>query len=94
MSGGVETATTDTMMCCASCGKAAVDDVKLKKCACDLVKYCSVDCQKNLVQSIKKHAKSGWLKYVMIGCSLNLMRAILENVRFAVCHCRLVERNG
>ena len=33
-------------MCCASCGKAAVDDVKLKKCACDLVKYCSVDCQK------------------------------------------------
>src|SRR6056300_180744 len=32
---------------CASCGKAAVDDVKLKKCACNLVKYCSVECQKN-----------------------------------------------
>jgi tetratricopeptide (TPR) repeat protein len=33
---------------CASCGKAAVDDVKLKLCtACDLVKYCSVECQKN-----------------------------------------------
>ena len=32
---------------CASCGKPAVDDVKLKKCACDLVKYCSVDCQKD-----------------------------------------------
>jgi tetratricopeptide (TPR) repeat protein len=32
---------------CANCGKAAVDDVKLKKCACNLVKYCSVDCQKN-----------------------------------------------
>jgi tetratricopeptide (TPR) repeat protein len=33
--------------CCANCGKAAVDNVKLKKCACNLVQYCSVDCQKN-----------------------------------------------
>jgi tetratricopeptide (TPR) repeat protein len=33
---------------CASCGKAAVDNVKLKACtACKLVKYCSVGCQKN-----------------------------------------------
>ncbi len=33
---------------CANCGKSAVDDVKLKICtACKLVKYCSVDCQKN-----------------------------------------------
>ena len=33
---------------CASCGKAAVDNLKLKMCtACKLVKYCSVDCQKN-----------------------------------------------
>jgi tetratricopeptide (TPR) repeat protein len=31
---------------CASCGIAAVD-ITLKKCACGLVKYCSVDCQKN-----------------------------------------------
>ena len=30
---------------CASCGKAAVDDVTLKQCACDLVKYCSDGCQ-------------------------------------------------
>ncbi len=37
--------TTDEV--CASCGKAAVDDVKLKKCACKIVQYCSVDCQKN-----------------------------------------------
>ena len=35
------------MMCCASCGIAAVDNVKLKKCdgGCDLVKYCSYECQ-------------------------------------------------
>ena len=42
---------------CASCGKAAVDDVKLKKCACDIVKYCSVDCQKNHRPQHKKACK-------------------------------------
>ena len=36
-----------TMLCCASCGTAAVDDVKLKKCACGLVKYCGIACQKD-----------------------------------------------
>jgi tetratricopeptide (TPR) repeat protein len=30
---------------CACCGIGAVDDVKLKKCACDLVKYCSDGCR-------------------------------------------------
>jgi hypothetical protein len=45
------------MMCCASCGKAEVDDVKLKKCACDLVKYCSVECQKNHRPQHKKACK-------------------------------------
>ena len=42
-------ATTNPTLCCASCGKAEaeVDDVKLRKCACKLVRYCSVDCQKN-----------------------------------------------
>jgi hypothetical protein len=36
-------------MCCASCGQAEIDDIKLKKCdnGCDLVKYCSDDCQNN-----------------------------------------------
>eukprot|EP00984_Skeletonema_dohrnii_P025497 scaffold14678_cov75-Skeletonema_dohrnii-CCMP3373.AAC.3 len=34
--------------CCASCGVAAGDDVRLKNCtACYLVKYCSVKCQKD-----------------------------------------------
>src|SRR6056300_1077210 len=37
------------MMCCASCGRAEVDDIKLKMCSdgCDLVKYCSDLCQNN-----------------------------------------------
>ena len=41
---------------CASCGKAAADD-KLKKCACKLVKYCSVECQKNHRPNHKKECK-------------------------------------
>ena len=33
-------------MCCASCGIAGVDDIKLKECdACDLVHYCSDNCK-------------------------------------------------
>ncbi len=42
---------------CASCGIAAVDDVKLKKCACNLVKYCSVACQKDHRPQHKKMCK-------------------------------------
>ena len=37
------------MMCCASCGKPELDDVKLKKCdGCDLVRYCGDACQELL----------------------------------------------
>jgi hypothetical protein len=42
---------------CASCGIAGVDDTKLKKCACGLVKYCTVDCQKNHRSRHKKECK-------------------------------------
>jgi tetratricopeptide (TPR) repeat protein len=35
-------------MCCASCGIAGVDDIKLKECdACDLVHYCSDECKQD-----------------------------------------------
>ena len=43
---------------CANCGKAAVDDVKLLLCnACKLVKYCSVECQRNHRKQHKKACK-------------------------------------
>jgi TPR repeat protein len=42
---------------CASCGVAGVDAIKLKKCACNLVKYCNVDCQKNHRPQHKKACK-------------------------------------
>jgi hypothetical protein len=38
----------DMMLCCASCGIAGVDDIKLMDCDnCDLVKYCSDACNEN-----------------------------------------------
>ena len=47
---------SDTEMRCAFCGIAAVDDVKLKDCndGCDLVKYCSDNCQENHREQHKK----------------------------------------
>mmetsp|Transcript_16921 Transcript_16921/g.27800 ORF Transcript_16921/g.27800 Transcript_16921/m.27800 type:complete len:305 (-) Transcript_16921:242-1156(-) len=48
----------DKMLCCASCGTAGVDDIKLKKCtACHLVKYCSVKCQREHRPQHKKKCK-------------------------------------
>ncbi len=38
----------DATVCCASCGIEEIDDIKLKDCDdCDLVKYCSDECQEN-----------------------------------------------
>ena len=46
------------VMCCASCGIAEVDDIKLKECAdCDLVLYCSDECQKNHKSQHKEDCK-------------------------------------
>jgi tetratricopeptide (TPR) repeat protein len=44
---------------CAYCGIAAVDDVKLNICdgGCDLVKYCSVDCQVNHKEQHEEECK-------------------------------------
>ena len=47
MSSDEEAAAAAVDMLCACCGVAAIDDVKLKDCddGCDLVKYCSNECQ-------------------------------------------------
>ena len=45
-------------MCCASCGIAGVDDIKLKICnACDLVRYCSDKCQQEHLPHHEKACK-------------------------------------
>ena len=39
---------TDNISCCACCGIAEIDDIKLKECGdCDLVRYCSDECQRD-----------------------------------------------
>ena len=44
--------------CCASCGIAENDDVKLKNCnGCYLVRYCGVECQKEHRPQHKKECK-------------------------------------
>jgi hypothetical protein len=78
---------------CASCGIAAVDDVTLKKCACDLVKYCSVACQKNHRPQHKKLCKKDWQSCMMIIYSPSQMKAIWESARFVACLCRLIHQN-
>ena len=48
----------EVMQCCASCGTAGGDGIKLKNCtACYLVKYCSVKCQKDHRPKHKKTCK-------------------------------------
>ena len=48
MSSDDDSSETEAADFCASCGSAEVDDIKLKPCdGCDLVNYCSDDCQNN-----------------------------------------------
>ena len=46
-------------VCCASCGIAPVDDIKLKICdgGCDLVKYCSNKCRENHREQHEENCK-------------------------------------
>jgi hypothetical protein len=59
MSADVEMSeTSDTMMHCASCGIAEVDEIKLKTCtACKSVRYCGVTCQREHKVKHKKACK-------------------------------------
>jgi hypothetical protein len=58
MSSTINEPNDDTMMCCASCGVAEVDNIKLKKCtACKSVRYCSVECRKKHRLKRKKSCK-------------------------------------
>ncbi len=46
--GTAAAAVEEKLLHCASCGKAEIDDIKLKDCnSCDLVRYCSDDCQQD-----------------------------------------------
>ena len=48
----------DMLMCCASCGVAEVDDIKLMTCAaCKSARYCGVKCQREHRRQHKKDCK-------------------------------------
>ena len=68
MSEGEESEAVVTCSCCASCGIAEIDDIKLKDCDdCDLVKLntAAMNVGKIIKQSTKKNANNGLLNYVM-----------------------------
>ena len=55
---GAEEDSAEMMMCCAGCGKAEVDDIKLRKCnGCKSVRYCGVKCQKEHRSKHKRECK-------------------------------------
>jgi len=68
----------DMTMCCASCGIAEVDNVKLTTCAC------------KLVRNTNEIARGEWLNCAMKFCLSNPRAAILETARSVYCHCHLV----
>jgi hypothetical protein len=71
-------------MCCAACGIAEVDDIKLMECdACDLVRYCSDECQQDHSQQHEQCAKNGRLNYVTRNYLGNPKAPILVTVRSA-----------
>ena len=81
-------------MCCASCGIAEVDDIRLNECNdCDLVRYCSDRCQKVIDQNTRQYVKKGWLNYAMRFYLGSLKAAIWATVRSAFYHFRLTQSN-
>jgi hypothetical protein len=59
MNAEVESKGSDSMLCCASCGIAGVDDIiKLKTCdGCKFIRYCSVTCQRDHRPKHKRECK-------------------------------------
>eukprot|EP00985_Skeletonema_marinoi_P023198 scaffold15261_cov78-Skeletonema_marinoi.AAC.1 len=71
------------MMVCASCDKSEAGDIKLKNCACYLVKYCSLNVRRIIDRNINESAKNERLNCVMNCYSSNRKAAILGTVRYA-----------
>ncbi len=62
---------------------------RIKKCACDLVKFAVLTVKKIIVHITRRHERNRWLKYVIKVSSVNLTAATLESFRY-YCHCELV----
>ena len=78
--------------CCASCGIAEIDDIKLKDCdGCDLVKYSAMNAGKIMHQVMKMRARNERRNYVMNYYSSNRKTVIWGTARSAVYLCRLIQ---
>ena len=87
--------TTPVVDLCASCGIAAVDDVKLKRCndGCDLVKYCSDKCQELHREQHVKSARNGRLSCMIKNYLRSPIVVTWENAQSVVCRCQLIRVN-
>ncbi len=55
---GVAAELAEADICCANCGAAEVDDIKLEECdGCDLVKYCSDECREDHEEEHRDNCK-------------------------------------
>jgi hypothetical protein len=81
-------------MCCASCGIAEVDDIKLKTCtACKSVRYCSVKCQRDHRPEHKKACKKRAAEILTRFCSSNPKASTSGTARSAFYRYRLMQKN-
>ena len=81
-------------ICCASCGIAEVDDIKLNECNdCDLVKYCSEKCQQDHRPHHGVMCKERAANYVTRFYLSSLKGPMLVIARFVSYHCRLINKN-
>ena len=76
-------------MCCASCGIAEIDDIKLRN-VMAVISYAAMNVRKIIKQSTKKTAKSERLNYVMSCYSSSQKVLIRVTAQSAVYLCRLI----
>ena len=80
----------DIMLCCASCGKAEVDDIELNAIFSDTA---AINVRRIIWLNMRKHVKSWRLNYVMKFYLDSRKAAIVGIVRFVFCRCQLMWRN-
>jgi hypothetical protein len=79
---------------CANCGIVEIDDIKLEKCTdCDLVRYCSDKCRKEHREQHEEGVTKGRRNCTTKNYLHNPTATIVENARFVVCRCLLIEQN-
>jgi hypothetical protein len=83
---------TDASRCCASCGIAEIDELKLMECSdCDLVNIAATNVRKIINHSTRKHVRDERLNYVTRFYSSNRTVRVVGTVQSVSYHCRLIQ---